>query len=173
MTTCLLTTTQTIGPFPHEGWRWAFSPEAAVGASAAAAPVRIEGRVLDGDGQPVSDAMLEAVFTVAGSDEAATTSPLPGLHRVPTDDEGRFALNLPRPAPGQPAAWITVFARGLLQHQFTAVLLADDPALATSTLLPQVPAERRDTLLAQAGPAGYRWDLRLQGDGETVFFDYA
>ena len=63
-----------------------------------------------------------------------------------------------------------MFSRGLVKHQFTAVFLEDAPP---SPLLDQVPGERRDTLLARRQPDGtYRWDIRMQGDGETVFFDY-
>lgn len=171
----LLTTSQTIGPFPHEGWRWAF---AEAGAAPSASPaVRIRGQVFDGEGAPVSDAMLEAWVP------NASASPVPGLtglHRVPTDDDGRFAFTLPAreagAAPGEPLALITVFARGVLKHQFTAVFLADDPAIDNAPLLEQVPAIRRATLLARPdGDGGYRWDLRLQSAEpaqETVFFDY-
>ena len=164
----LITTSQTIGPFPHEGWRWAFETEAPQGA------VVISGRVLDGSDAPISDALLEAYSPIlAEQGEEVRPSRLPGLQRVPSDDEGRFRFVLPqRPAPGEPVAFITVFARGLLQHQFTAVLLADDPALEHSSLLAPVPQDRRQTLLAQPVEGGYHWDLRFQGDRETVFFDY-
>lgn len=170
-----LTTSQTIGPFPHEGWRWAFA-EAGIAPSAAPA-VRIRGQVLDGDGAPVSDAMLEAWVPNAA---ASPVPGLAGLHRVPTDDEGRFAFKLPAPQAGpeagEPLALVTVFARGVLKHQFTAVFLADDPKIDTAPLLQQVPAIRRATLLARPdGDGGYRWDLRLQSAEpaqETVFFDY-
>jgi protocatechuate 3,4-dioxygenase alpha subunit len=61
----------------------------------------------------------------------------------------------------------------LLKHQFCAVLLEDDAGLADAPLLAQVPAGRRATLIAaKAGALEYRWDVRLQGDAETVFFDY-
>lgn len=157
-----ITPSQTIGPFPHEAWRWAFAGAPAPG------DLLVQGRVLDGDGQPVGDAILEARAPgLAG--EA-----LPGMQRVPTNDAGEFAFALPMPAPGEPAALVTVFARGLLKHQFTAILLADDPMLDRSALLAQVPPPRRGTLLAQPdAPSGrYRWDVRLQGELETAFFDF-
>lgn len=163
-----ITTSQTIGPFPHEGWRWAF--ETQVPRSG----VVITGRVLDGDGVPISDAVLEA-FSPMPAEPGGDERPgrLPDVQRVPSDDEGRFRFVLPQaPAPGEPVAFITVFARGLLKHQFTAVLLADDPALAQSPLLAAVPPARRATLLAQPVEGGWQWDLRLQGERETVFFDY-
>jgi protocatechuate 3,4-dioxygenase alpha subunit len=69
-------------------------------------------------------------------------------------------------------AYITVFARGLVKHQFTAVFLSDDAGLSQSAILEQVPAARRATLLAARQPDGYRWDIHMQGERETVFFDY-
>lgn len=152
------TPSQTIGPFPHEGWRWAFD--------GGDGPLVLDGRVLDGDGQPVGDAVVEA--WLGG---AARTQFL----RVPTDEQGAFRLAFAaRPAPGEPLAHLVVFARGLLRHQFTAVFLADDAGLEASPLLAQVPTTRRATLLAQrASDDRYLWDLHLQGLQETVFFDYA
>ena len=73
----------------------------------------------------------------------------------------------------EPLMYVTVFARGLVKHQFTAVFLEDDSALAQSAILNQVPAPRRATLLARKVAAGeYRWDIWMQSDKETVFFDY-
>lgn len=164
-----LTPSQTVGPFPHEAWQWAVA--ATVANSNAV--LTIEGHLLDGDGQPVNDGWVEAWSP--GSD-AAGPAAMPGFRRLPTDEQGIFTLPLAaRPAPGQPAAYITVFARGLVLHQCTAVFLPDDPALAGSPLLEQVPAERRAGLIAEpTGPGRYRWNIRLQGDAavETVFFDY-
>lgn len=150
------TPSQTIGPFPHEGWRWAFD--------GGEGPLVLDGRVLDGDGQPVGDAVVEAWPSGAARDR---------FLRMPTDEQGRFRLAFAsRPAPGQPLAHLVVFARGLLRHQFTAIFLADDAGLDTPPLLTQVPVARRATLLAQAdGDGRYRWDLHLQGPQETVFFD--
>ena len=83
----LITTTQTIGPFPHEGWRWAFE------SASAAGEIIIHGQVLDGDGQPISDAILEAWQPGANGGPAVG---LPGLYRVPSGDEGEFRFALPR-----------------------------------------------------------------------------
>ncbi|MGA0611416.1 protocatechuate 3,4-dioxygenase [Caldimonas sp. KR1-144] len=163
-----ITTSQTIGPFPHEAWAWGVE---ATKAPANAALV-IEGRLLDGSGAPINDGWVEAWTP----DEAGGA--IPGFRRVPSAEDGGFRLALPPPVPGQPAAWVAVFARGLLLHQFSAVFLEDDAALADSALLAQVPAERRATLIAKKqGDGRYRWDIRLQGaadaSGETVFFDFA
>jgi protocatechuate 3,4-dioxygenase alpha subunit len=161
-----ITAAQTIGPFPHEGWRWAFDAAPPAGEAAT-----ITGRVLDGAGAPINDAVVEAWSPAAGlaEDERA----LPGFRRVPSGADGEFRFALPRPGErGAPLAYVTLFARGLLKHQFCAVFLED--ALEGSALLGQVPAERRASLVARrtATPGEYRWDIRLQGEAETVFFDY-
>ncbi|RZU00722.1 protocatechuate 3,4-dioxygenase [Rivibacter subsaxonicus] len=154
-----LTPTQTIGPFPHEAWQWAIE-------ASASGPLRIQGRLLDGAGQPVDDGWVEAFVPGAAA---------PAFVRCATGAQGEFSLALPATAggAGEPAAWITVFARGLLQHQFSAVFLGDAPTLATAPLLAQLPEERRATLIARRdGVNGYRWDIHLQGEHETVFLDF-
>jgi protocatechuate 3,4-dioxygenase alpha subunit len=160
-----LSPSQTIGPFSHEAWRWACdASESATGA------ITINGILRDGDGAPVNDGMIESWSPAAAAEEGGA---LPGFRRVPTDDAGGFTLRLARPAPGEPAALVTVFARGLVLHQFTAVFLEDDDKLANADMLRQVPAERRATLIARkSGEAGYAWEINLQGTHETVFFDY-
>jgi protocatechuate 3,4-dioxygenase alpha subunit len=168
---CNITTTQTIGPFPHEGWRWGF--EASTAAEVKGATVVVSGAVLDGDGAPINDAVLEAWAPATAAADAEQA--IPAFRRVPSGDSGEFRFELPRPAAlqGEPLLYLTVFARGLLKHQFSAVFLEDDAALARSALLAQVPAERRDTLIAKkAGDGEYRFDVRMQGERETVFFDY-
>jgi len=163
-----ITPSQTIGPFPHEAWQWAVRASAPTVAPA----LWIEGRLLDGQGSPINDGWVEAWMP----DVSAAVSAWPGWCRLHTDEAGGFSLALAaRPPAGEPAAYLTVFARGLLLHQCTAVFLADAPGLDQAPLLAQVPAARRASLLAQAqAPGRYRWDIRLQGpaDAETVFFDY-
>ena len=162
-----ITTSQTIGPFPHEAWRWAFDTTAAAGADT----LTISGRVYAGDGETVSDAILEATLPDAAA--GGSVGGMPGFWRVPSGDDGEFRFVLPRPQRGEPACFVTLFGRGVVKHQFCAVFLGDDPGLADSPLLSQVPAERRQTLIADAAGAGaYRWDVHLQGATETVFFDY-
>jgi protocatechuate 3,4-dioxygenase alpha subunit len=115
--------------------------------------VRIAGLVLDGAGGPVPDALVEAWHHEP-----------PAFARCPTDDEGRWHVVVP-PAPYYA---LHVLARGLLRHLTTRVYLetpAGDPVLAG------VPEARRSTLLAKPTDEGYRFDIRLQGEGETVFFD--
>lgn len=156
-----LTPSQTIGPFFAEAFKWAIELSTIQGG------VRVGGRVLDRDGSGVSDAVLEI-----WQPDWAAQQPLAGFQRVATDDEGRFAFAMPRPEKGQVYASVTVFARGLLNGLFTRVYLhpGDDPAAVE---LPcGVPAARRATLIGRrTGPDAYAWDVRLQGEGETVFFE--
>jgi protocatechuate 3,4-dioxygenase alpha subunit len=172
-----ITTSQTIGPFSHEAWQWAVDGCHPDRLQTSAPTITISGRVFDGDGAPVNDAQIEAWLPEAEACEAG--QPLPAFRRLPTGDQGEFSLRLSMPprvddsSAGEPAAYITVFARGLTKHQFTAVFLEDDPALPQSAILEQVPAARRATLIAnKLGDAEYRWDIWLQTDKETVFFDY-
>jgi len=168
---CKITTSQTIGPFPHEGWRWAF--DATIASPSKSPTLVIEGTVLDGDGEPINDAVLEAWSPAAAVDDAGHA--IPAFRRVPTGDQGEFSFELPRPRSpqGEPVLYLTLFARGVLKHQFSAAFLEDDASLGQSALLAQVPAERRVTLIAKKLADGrYRWDVRMQGELETVFFDY-
>ena len=67
---------------------------------------------------------------------------------------------------------MSVFARGMLHRCVTRIYFADEgEANASDPVLASVPAQRRDTLLAQPADGGYRFDIHLQGPGETVFFD--
>ncbi len=164
---------QTIGPFSHEAWRWAC--DAAASAAAGDGAITICGVICDGDGAPITDAMIECWSPAAAPADTALGNILPGFRRVASGDNGGFNVTLPRgPATGEPAALVTVFARGLVLHQFSAVFLEDDPTLQSSPMLDQVPAARRPTLIARkTGAAAYAWDIRMQGEQETVFFDYA
>jgi protocatechuate 3,4-dioxygenase alpha subunit len=168
-----ITTSQTIGPFSHEGWQWAVDFCAAGRLETSAPTIVPHGVLYDGDGNPIDDAQIEAWLPEAAAVEAAQE--IPGFRRTPTGKAGEFSLRLsvpPRPA-GEPVAYVTVFARGLTKHQFTAVFLEDDATRAGSAILAQVPTGRRDTLVARKQDDGtYRWDIWMQTDKETVFFDY-
>ncbi len=149
--------------------------------------IRIVGLVLDGAGEPVRDAMVEtwqadAAGRYAGVGPAGSNAPFRGFGRcgTGTDPEGRFVFETVRPgAPGDgqaPHVSVIVFMRGMLTHAYTRLYFEDErDANAADPVLASVPAERRDTLLArrEEGPAGvtYRFDIRMQGDRETVFFD--
>jgi protocatechuate 3,4-dioxygenase alpha subunit len=170
-----ITTSQTIGPFSHEAWQWAVDACIPGKLKTTGDTVLVNGVIYDGDGAPINDAQIEAWTPSAAASEPEQL--IPGFRRVPSGADGEFSLrvSLPQPAtPGEPLMFVTVFARGLVLHQFTAVFLEDDTGLAESRILNQVPEARRATLLARrTGDGQYHWDIRMQGEAETVFFDYA
>ena len=159
--------------------------------------IRVEGRVLDGAGDPVSDAMIEVWQANADGrydhpsdrrEDAEVHGDFHGFARLGTDTAGRFRLETvkPGPVPGRgnarqaPHLNLVVFARGLLDHLCTRAYFSDEPeANAADPVLAAVDPPRRDTLIAvlegarQAPlPLVYRFDIRLQGGGETVFFEF-
>jgi len=162
----------TVGPFFHDALGWAASGSAADDPALGA--ILIEGSVEDGAGERLPAWLVEAWVPQAAQAESSAGLPAPGLRRLMSDAGGEFRFRVPAPAPGEPAAFVTLFGLGLTRHQFTAVFLQDaEGGAPPSPLLDAVPAERRATLLAQpAGDGRYRWSLRTQGEGETVFFDY-
>ena len=167
-----ITTSQTIGPFSHAAWQWAVDASAELETTAPT--ITISGTIYDGDGKPIDDAQLEAFLPDALDAESAQL--VPGFRRMPSGDQGQFSLRLSLPQAatrGEPVMYVTVFARGLVKHQFTAVFLEDEAGLGRSEMLAQVPQDRRATLIAKkTGAASYEWDIKMQGDHETVFFDY-
>ena len=169
-----ITTSQTIGPFSHEAWQWAVDACTPSNVTSNAPTIAISGVIYDGNGAPINDAQIEA-WTPAGAAHEAGHA-IPGFRRVPSGEAGEFALTISLPEPaarGEPVMYVTVFARGLVKHQFTAVFLEDDTGLAQSAILKQVPEARRATLLARkTGENAYRWDIWMQTEKETVFFDY-
>jgi protocatechuate 3,4-dioxygenase alpha subunit len=144
-----LTPSQTVGPYLDIGLPWEQGPVADPGG------VRIAGCVLDGAGEPVPDALVETWDAESRS-----------FARCPTADDGTWFVVVPRPSAGHLA--VSVFARGLLHRVVTRIYLDPDPA---DPVLARVPAARRATLVAERSDDGYRFDIRLQGPGETVFFD--
>jgi len=147
---------QTVGPYYRLGleplYRTDIAPAIAQGER-----VEVQGQVFDGNGVPVSDAV------------------------VPTDDQGRFAFTTVKPGrvpglrgePQAPHLVVLVFMRGLLQATRARIYFSDEASNAEDGILALVPAERRHTLVAQAQGKGlYHWDVRMQGPDETVFFAY-
>lgn len=151
-----------MGPF--FGFALPFEGDAQAADPAGPDSIRIEGQVFDGEGSPVSDAILEIW---AGAQFA----------RCRTDSEGcyHFALRRPAPAPGQaPHFELAIFARGLLKQLMTRAYLPEDAAAnPDDPVLNLVEEARRKTLIAIAGGPSYRFDVHLQGAGETVFFEGA
>jgi protocatechuate 3,4-dioxygenase alpha subunit len=169
-----ITTSQTIGPFSHEAWQWAVDACTPSNLKSSAPTIAISGVIYDGNGAPINDAQIEA-WTPAGAAHEAEQA-IPGFRRVPSGEAGEFAMSISLPEAatrGEPVMYVTVFARGLVKHQFTAVFLEDDTGLSQSAILNQVPEARRATLLARkVGDNAYRWDIWMQTEKETVFFDY-
>ena len=178
-----LTPSQTVGPYFSIGLTWedgAFVvPEGTEGA------FWLRGRVTDGEGAPIPDAMIETWQADPEGRYAHPDDPhgaglaFRGFGRAPTDADGTFAIHTVKPgaAPGAngvpqaPHIAMSVFARGLLNRVVTRVYFADEPERnAADAVLASVDADRRATLVAEPAGDGYRFDVRLQGEGETVFF---
>jgi len=149
--------------------------------------IRLVGRVIDGDGKAINDAMVEICQPdgeghYPTSVEDARARGFRGFGRMGTgtDAQNRFVFQTVKPganAAGEaPFIGAIVTMRGLLLHAFTRIYFADETkANAEDAVLAQVPAERRGTLLAQRSEEGgqvtYTFDIHMQGDKETVFFD--
>lgn len=180
------TPTQTVGPYFAIG----LAPDVIALPVLAAAdgeiarpevpgePIVLEGRVLDGAGEPVADALIEAVQRAPdGSWARGGDESFRGFGRAATDAAGRYRFRTVRPGVASPdelpGLWLIVQARGLLGPLVTRAHLADDEsATGRDPILAAVPGPRRATLLARALRPGLYWfDIRLQGEAETVFFD--
>jgi len=183
------TSSQTIGPFGSIGFDWLVIDNL-VGPGVSGEKIVVEGRVVDGEGKGVGDAVVEIWQANAhgryAHPEDEQDKPLEpgfkGFGRIPTDDDGRFAFTTIKPgrvpAPGgglqAPHLNVTIFMRGMLKHLVTRIYFPGDAVNAEDPVLASVPAARRETLVAKpiGGPTGaLRWDVILQGVGETVFFD--
>lgn len=182
---------QTLGPF------FAFALEYSAGGKLAVdgtvgPRVVISGRVIDGAGAPINDALIEIWQANAAGryhhpDDTHEAAPIDlrfdGFGRVGTSDAGEFRFETIKPGrvPGPdgtvqaPHILVSVLGRGILTRLVTRLYFADDPATASDPILALVPASRRETLLATPDPAGgaghYRFDIVIQGGRETVFFD--
>lgn len=184
-----MTASQTVGPYLHIGLTWLIIDRiAAPGVSGE--PVTIEGRVVDGDGKPVNDALLETWQANAhgryAHPEDRQDKPLEaafrGFGRIATDDAGAFRFHTIKPGrvPGAdgrlqaPHIAVNIFMRGQLKQLVTRIYFAGEGSNAEDAVLAAVPAGRRETLLAKpaAGRSGVlQWNVVLQGTDETVFFD--
>ena len=169
------TPSQTVGPFfaielPYGDGRYAV-PEGTPGA------IWLRGRVFDGDGAPVPDALVESW---QADPDGQFGGDFRGFGRSGTDDEGRWAILTlkPGPVPGgseettqAPHVDLNIFARGLLHQVVTRVYFADEAqANAADPVLAGLDEDARATLVAQRGADGYELDIHLQGPHETTFF---
>jgi protocatechuate 3,4-dioxygenase alpha subunit len=182
------TPSQTVGPF--------FKPalirsgqESLVSSKSSGERIAIEGRVLDGDATPVSDALIELWQANADgrydhpddSQEKLLDPAFHGFGRAATDEHGRFRFYTIKPGsvpgPGSvlqaPHINVSIFARGLLKRLVTRIYFPDEPMNANDVVLNSVASERRLTLVARkAEREGVLvFDILLQGEHETVFFD--
>jgi protocatechuate 3,4-dioxygenase alpha subunit len=204
------TPSQTVGPFFHYGLPWKGGADLVGQSDMGARPelfpeehyvlnvstprgpvagevIEVTGCVVDGDGNPVPDAMVEiwqanAAGRYAGPDDPRTELPLDdgfiGFGRSSTGDDGVYRFRTVRPGrvpgPGNslqaPHIAIGVMGRGLLKRLVTRLYFADAPENAEDPILALVPENRRNTLIAQRVDGAWKLDIVLQGDGETVFF---
>jgi protocatechuate 3,4-dioxygenase alpha subunit len=193
-----ITPSQTVGPFFKYGltpngkydWNDAFTNNL-VSPETSGERIRVQGRVFDGEDAPVSDAMLEiwqadaqGRFSDPQDKRALPNSTFKGFGRCGTDANGDYAFDTIRPGPvpdpdGKPQAphlLLAIFARGMLLHLYTRIYFDGEAANSADPVMALVPADRRATLIAlreqgSGNNAVYRFDIRLQGDNETVFFD--
>jgi protocatechuate 3,4-dioxygenase alpha subunit len=152
--------------------------------------IRIEGCVYDGDGKPINDAMVEiwqadsqGRYASPQDNRALPNTQFKGFGRSATDKQGVFAFDTIKPGavpgpggkPQAPHIVVCIFSRGMLRQIYTRLYFSDEAANANDPILTLVPDGRRGTLIAhkQAGaePVLYRFDIRVQGDNETVFFE--
>jgi protocatechuate 3,4-dioxygenase, alpha subunit len=179
-----ITPSQTVGPFFSHALPWTDGvyvvPEGTEGA------IWLRGTVTDGAGQPVPDALVETWQADLDGrfdhpdDPRGSVAGFRGFGRCPTDGSGGWAIltRKPGPVPGPdgttqaPHVDLSVFARGLLDRVVTRLYFPDEvEANATDPVLAGIAdPDDRATLIAEATGDGYRFDIRLQGDRETVFF---
>jgi protocatechuate 3,4-dioxygenase alpha subunit len=184
------TPSQTVGPYFKVGLTGTHSAGVLAEPGTTGERVKLIITVLDGDGVPVNDAMVEIWQANADGKynhpEDVQDKPLDpawrGFGRLGTDSNGVCAFETIKPGrvPGPvntvqaPHVNVSVFARGLLKQAPTRIYFAGDPANAEDPVLALVPAERRPTLMAQpdgSQPGTWRFDVHLCGEHETVFFD--
>jgi protocatechuate 3,4-dioxygenase, alpha subunit len=183
------TTSQTVGPYFAIGLTW-LNRDNLAGPGVSGERVTIEGRVLDADGKPVPDALLEiwqanAEGKYAHPDDPQNQSIEPGFlgfGRIPTREDGSFRFSTIKPGrvPGPggkmqaPHLAVTFFCRGLLIRLVTRIYFPGEASNAEDFALNQVEPARRETLIAKeilSKPGELEWNVILQGPGETVFFD--
>ena len=191
-----ITPSQTVGPYfeygltPGTSYKWndAFGNNL-VTPDVSGERIRIVGRIFDGDGKPISDSMLEiwqadsqGRFADPQDKRALPNSAFKGFGRCGTDAGGGYSFHTIKPGivpgPGEkpqaPHILLAVYARGMTQQAMTRIYFENDPANAADPILALVPSDRRSTLIAKRESGDvvtYRFDVHLQGDKETVFFD--
>ncbi len=174
---------QTVGPF--YGYALPYPKDRELLAPGSPGSVRLQGTVYDGGGHPVPDAILEIWQAAAEGNIPRRTGSLvrdgytfTGFGRSAVGNTGAFTFTTVNPGPTGPGAApfiaVAIFARGLMNRLFTRIYLPEDEAaLAADPLLSSLDPDRRQTLIARRhADGGLGWDVRLQGEGETVFLDF-
>lgn len=179
---------QTVGPF--YGYALPYEKDRELLAPGSPGSIRLQGTVYDGAGHPIPDAILEIWQPDSDGKVVHRTGSLvrdgytfTGFGRSAVGNTGVYTFTTvnpgsTEPVPGKPAAApfisVAVFARGLMNRLFTRVYLPEnEEALAADPLLSSLDPERRSTLIARRdADGGLTWDIRLQGEGETVFLDF-
>jgi protocatechuate 3,4-dioxygenase, alpha subunit len=193
----LLTPFQPTGPYPQVMLDLPTGSAVPLSPAARGERIVIEGTLRDGDGTPVVDAMIETWQADAGGRYAHSEDPRHGdvdpafwgYRRVATDGDGRFRIEtikpgrplLHRPALSgvedsvhirqAPHLLVGVYGGGVLHRYVTRIYFDGEPANAQDAVLALVPESRRHTLIARRDDATYRFDIKLQGEDETVFFE--
>jgi protocatechuate 3,4-dioxygenase alpha subunit len=190
------TPSQTVGPFfayglsaPQYGYQYtAIASDQVADDLTPGERIRITGQVFDGAGAPVNDAMIEIWQADSEgryahpADRRDSNQRFRGFGRfgTGTDSENRFSFHTIKPGSVDgaqaPHINVIVFMRGMLTHAYTRIYFSDEgEANARDPVLQGVPADRRHTLMAtrQETPTAtlYRFDIRMQGENETVFFE--
>jgi protocatechuate 3,4-dioxygenase alpha subunit len=150
--------------------------------------ITIEGRLLDGNGAPIDDGLIEIWQADADGRyrhpddprSASIDAAFGGFGRVATGPPGQFTFHTIKPGAvagpdgraQAPHILLGVMARGIMSRCWTRIYFEDEPANADDAVLQHVPEARRATLIAKAtGEGRYRFDIVIQGEGETVFFE--
>ncbi|GAA3445418.1 protocatechuate 3,4-dioxygenase subunit alpha [Planomonospora venezuelensis] len=162
----MITPSQTVGPFFGHALPYETGPDLVPEGYPGA--ITVTGRVFDGAGEPVPDALLELWLGETGTRGVLRRDGegVSGFGRCATAPDGTYRFRTARPA--GPYLALLVFARGLLCAVATRIYLQDGP----DPLLDALDPERRATLLARADGDVHRFDVRLQGEGETVFLEF-
>jgi len=180
------TGSQTVGPFFHDGLFYG-GENILVNEQTKGQCILITGTVYDGDGAPVPDAMVEiwqpdaqGFFNHPADPNQAQADPaFRGFGRADTTNNGRFLFQTIKPGTvggqGAPSINVRIFARGMLIHAVTRIYFADESTTNADPVLSAINPARRQTLVAPRIESDdlpcYHFDIRLQGEGETVFFN--
>jgi protocatechuate 3,4-dioxygenase alpha subunit len=182
----IATSSQTVGPFFHFGLATDIRLGQVVAPDATGERIQLRIRVLDGAGLPVPDALIEVYHADADGNygQPAGGEGAGGFHgfgRLPTNADGTCTFTTIKPGivrtgtvEQAPHVNVCFLSRGLLRQIYTRIYFEGDAGAASDPILDLVPAERRHTLMAQpaaAEPGTWEFVIRLQGDGETIFFD--